>query len=422
MPATLDAPSPNVDIVPSGDGPAAVVPPASTQTITPPSTSVPDGNGKAPSEPFHNAFSDLDKIMEQKEKPAAKEKQKAKAPVEQPKQEVKDEPQDEPAENELKPDEQSKPEKKEEAPPKQAKELRVAYENLKAKQKTLETELAQLKAEKAKPKEDPEKKTLLEQVQDYQKRLKHFEEELKFASYERTEEYQQKYEKPFVDAYQMGRNKIAQLKITDTDGNSRQATPEDFDRIMRVPNDEEAAELAATMFGNKASVVLYHRERVQELNAARYRAVEDYRKNGSERFKKATEEATVRQTQMRQLWEQENSRIKDKYDWFKSKEGDEEGNKLLEQGYQLADLAFSEQLAQEPLEKQVSVHAALRNRAAAFGRLVHWNQQLTSRIAELEKELGAYKTSEPGEGEGQSRPGREPERDNWESALDAMAE
>ena len=40
-------------------------------------------------------------------------------------------------------------------------------------------------------------------------------------------------------------------------------------------------------------------------------------------------------------------------------------------------------------------HAAVRNRAAAFGRLTYQNQQAKTRIADLEKQLAEYKGSEP---------------------------
>lgn len=348
-------------------------------------------------------------------KPQAKDKKPAK-PAEAPKEEPK-------ADDEPEPKAEPKQEPKADDTPKQPKELRAAYENLKTKAKTLEAELAALKAEKAKPPpEDPEKKTLAERVKEYEQRVSKLDEELKYAAYERSPEYQEKYEKPFLDAYQAGREKIAKLKIADAEGNIRQASAEDFDRIVRIPDDDAAADLANELFGSKASLVMYHRERVQELNAARYRATEDFRRTGTERFKKASEEAAARQTKMRELWEQENTRVKEKYEYFKPKEADEEGNKLLDQGYQLADLAFSEQLAQEPLEKQIAVHAALRHRAAAFGRLVHWNKQATARIAELEKELAEFKESSPGDGDPET-PGRGPSKEeDWETQLNALAQ
>lgn len=417
-------PAPSVDIVPGGPGPAAVPPPSAPPSAP---TSAPDAPPADVKQPLHNAFEDLDKMLEAKE-PEAKPPTPKKAPEKKaPQQQVKEPPKQEPREprepQEPQDPENKPPEQKTDDAPRQPKELRAAYETLKAKTKTLETELAQLKAERAKPApEDPEKKTLGERVQQYEKRLKELDEELKYAAYERSPEYQEKYEKPFIDAYQTGREKTARLKITDAEGNVRQATAEDFDRIVRISDDDHAAELAAEMFGQKASVVMYHRERVQELNAARYRATEDYRKTGSERFKKASEEATARQTKLRELWEQENTRIREKYEHFKPQEGDEEGNRLLEQGYQLADLAFSDQLQQEPMEKQISVHAALRHRAAAFGRLVHQNKQLSTKVAELEKELAEFKESTPGDG-APDTPGRGPSREeDWESQLDAMAQ
>lgn len=414
MPDVLDAP-PSVDIVPDSSGPSALPPPSSQPSA--PSDTRPSDMAK----PFHNAFEDLDKMLEAKETPKLTLK---KALARKPQDQSKEAPK-EPQEPEAK-DSNETPlkSKSDDIQNRQPKELRTAYEALKAKTKTLETELAHLRAEKSKPpSEDPEKKTLSERVQQYERRLKELDEELKYAAYERSPEYQERYEKPFIDAYQTGRDKTARLRLTAEDGTVRQATVEDFDRIVRIPDDDQAADLAAQLFGTKASMVMYHRERVQELNAARYRATEEFRRTGSERFKKASEEATARQTKMRELWEQENKTAQEKYpQWFKPWGDDEEGDKLLAQGYHLADLAFSDQLAQEPVEKQIAVHTALRNRAAAFGRLAHLNRRLTEKVAHLEEELAQYNNSEPSEGEPET-PGRGPAKtDDWESQLTAMAQ
>ena len=427
-------------------GPPAVAPPVAQPPM-------PTGPTDAPAnatEPFQNAFADLDQLLEQTAMPKQSPKQhraqlpKNKPPQPPPKRKGPPPPdlsklpkpnEEQPEEHEPNPDPEvlseegkaaEKPEgdkKPADQVPKQPKELRAAYESLKSKSETLEKELATLKAERAKPPaEDPEKKALFDRAQAYEKRLKELDEELKYAAYERTPEYQDRYEKPFIDAYTTGREKVSRLSVIMPDGNTRKATAEDFDRFLQISDDDRAADVASEMFGPaKAPMVLYHREKVQELLNARTRAVEDFRKTGSERFKKAEQDQVANQTKLRELWENENKAVQEKYEWFRSREGDEEGNALLSKGYELVDQGFNGEISRLPLERQVQIHAAIRNRAAAFGRLVHDNKALTAKVAELEKELAQYGESEPGDGEPET-PGRGgPKELSWEEELNALA-
>ena len=77
------------------------------------------------------------------------------------------------------------------------------------------------------------------------------------------------------------------------------------------------------------------------------------------------------------------------------------GNQRLAKGFELADRAFSENplapnLTAEQRRSIVERHAAVRNRAAAFGRLVYQNDQLTTERDALKKELAEFKSTVPG--------------------------
>lgn len=339
-----------------------------------------------------DAFADLEKLAAPDETP----------PEETPKPSLEKSPEElEPAEPEPKPER-----KVPDVPAKgsRVKSLREAYESAKLKMTEMEAELKALK--NAKPPEDPEKKTLSERLAEREKRLQEVEERLRFSAYEQSDEYREKYEKPFVDSYQYGRAKTASLKVAQEDGTVRQATPEDFDRIMQVADDDAAADLASEMFGNKDKLVLLWRDQVLQKNAVRTQALEEYKKSGAERHRQQSEAASRHREQMGKLWTQYNDEAREKYpQWFKPQDGDDEGNKLLEEGYKLADSAFSGTNGMGP-EQTVRLHSAIRNRAAAFGRLVHQNKALARKISDLEKELKAFKGSEPGAGAGTKTPGQ----------------
>lgn len=331
-------------------------------------------------------------------------------------------PQDKPPQDKGKPGDKP-PEK----PKSRIVELSKAYEGLKAKHRQLEQDLlaknAEIEAIKSKPVEDPEKKSLQEKLTEREKRLSDLENEIRFKHYESSQEYKEKYEQPFIDAWQAGRAKTASLKITDSEGNIRQATKEDFDKIAMIGDDDQAAELADELFGSKAPMVLYHRERVQELNAAKVKAVEDYRKQGSEREKQFSEQSKQQQEKMRGMFEKFTAAAIEKFpELFKPVEGDEKGNELLKKGFDLVDAVFNGKVSEIPPEKLVAMHAAIRNRAAGFGRLLHQKRGLEAKVAELEKELAEFRGSEPGAGDGDGKPkGGAEEGLNWEAGLDKMA-
>lgn len=408
---------------------------AASPTIEAPAANIP--------QPFQEAFSDLESVAsspeelggspeaEQKPKPEDEEPQKTVAEVEDAGKAEAEAKAKEAAEAEAKAKSEAEAKAKQK-PQSRAAELRQAYENLKAKTRQLESDLAASRAEtqtlKSKPAEDPEKKSLQEKITDMQKRLDDAEARMRFTDYEHSEEYKEKYYQPFVDAYQAGRQKAASLKFTDAEGNVRQGTAEDFDRIVQA-NDDDAADLANQLFGNKASAVLYHRERVQELNSARSRAIEQFKKTGSEQAKQRQEQMAAQAKKMGEMFHSMVNKSSEKFpQLFKPIEGDAKGNEILQKGFDLVDAIFvrggrDAQGNPIPPEKLVAMHASIRNRAAAFGRMVHLNNQLKSKIAALEKDLKEFQGSEPGsdDGKGRAAPSSDTPEATW-AAVDASME
>ncbi len=393
--------------------PASAPAPAPSPSTPPPAQGLP----KSDSVPLNNAFADLDKMMGEPEptpKPKGPQPQKKPAPeakskVDRP-EETEDPPETEKAE-EIPGDKPGKP-----VP---APELRKAYTELKAKHAALQAEHEKIKT--AKPPEDPEKKGLAEKYEFANKRLKEIEDELRLSAYERSQEFKEKWQQPFIDAYQFGRERTAQFRVQDAEGNVRQATPEDFDYIMRITDDESAAQVADQMFGGaKAAVILNMRNEVHRLMHLRGKALEEAQKLGGEREKIRTESEKKQKAVLSETWNRLNSEAAEKYpDWFKEKEGDDKGNELLRKGYELVDKAFLNSTDIPPNEL-VGLHSAIRNRAAAFGRLAHTNRTLTARVSELEKELESYKDSEPKGADGAPK-GQEDDALGWESRLEALA-
>lgn len=311
------------------------------------------------------------------------------------------------------------PAKAEEQKPFRAAELRTAYETLKKEHKALKEEHEKIKT--AKPPEDPEKPKLIESLQSKDKRIQELEEKLRYASYESTDEYKEKYEKPLTNIYNAGRSKAASLKVV-KEGEERPGARTDFDAIMRISDDAEAADKATELFGNKASLVLYYRERVLELNDQKMQAIEDFKKQGAERTKSETEKATIQKAESEkaakarsEMFHKLTAESLSKNKLIQLEETDEVGKNLLTAAKAVADLAFNslppERFNELPPnvrsklvngklrpEDVVRLHAELHTRAAAYSPLAHKFTKAEARIAELEKELSEFKGSGPGGG------------------------
>lgn len=308
--------------------------------------------------------------------------------------------------------------------------LRAELDKQKARAEKAEKRIAELEA----PKDDPEKVELKTKYESADKRLKELENEIRFSNYERSEEYQTKYLKPFQEAILMGRKKIEALDIAErtvpvTDPatgevtqkiiqKARPATAEDFDRIMTAPSDREARQLAKQLFGEDAAIAIQHREKVLELNQVRHGKLEEYKTQGAEREKQLAEarEKQTRETRELQANLRKNAHAKfiEKYpEVAKADDGDTDGANILSNDIGLIDQLFAEN--NFPPEKLRHLHAEARNRAAHYGYVVHKNKALTKQLAELQEKLKQYEESDPGEGEG-----RGPRPKTVESAENMM--
>ena len=129
-----------------------------------------------------------------------------------------------------------------------------------------------LQAEISKPKPDPEKEQLLKDRETWNKSRADLENEIKFARYERSQEYKDKYEQPFLSAYEQGQKLVAGLSVKEPDqldqfgevtepGKARKATGADWDALMAITDEDAANKFIADHFGHNAARVTIQRVR-----------------------------------------------------------------------------------------------------------------------------------------------------------------
>lgn len=263
---------------------------------------------------------------------------------------------------------------------------------------------------------EQERKKYLDQIEQVQKRNTELEDHIRFVNYRKSSEFKTKYQEPYDKAWSAAMGELKEIPVYDEGGNPREMRPEDILNLVNLPL-PQARELAKQQFGEFADDVMAHRKTIRQLWEAQAAALSDAEKNGAQREKEQGEMTQKRMAEVRQLvtdqWNAANEAATSdpkhgKY--FKPADGDEEGNKRLERGYALVDQAFKENpmdpaFTPEQRAAVIKRHAAIRNRAAAYGRLVHMVEQRDARITELEKKVSDYESSAPPAGGRTSEPG-----------------
>jgi hypothetical protein len=243
------------------------------------------------------------------------------------------------------------------------------------------------------------------------------EDEFRYVNYEKSPEYAEKYQKPFHDAWDRGRKMIQRLNFTNEEGNSVPATAAQFDALMveYIQNPEAAAQKLHDMFGPRAALITPHMLEVEKSKIAADTAIEEFKKSGAEREKQWNETSSKVAKEIESHWQTATKPESVPEQWKPyvlpkgaDKDGnllDKEGDELLAKAMAQFDKAATENardpsLTKEQREAVLGRAAAIRNKAAAFPRLVRDLKASQSRIAELEKQLAGFQKSEPGAGDG----------------------
>jgi hypothetical protein len=271
------------------------------------------------------------------------------------------------------------------------KHFREAYETTKAEKKRLSEELETFR------KSSVDAKALKDQLEAMQKRNEEMEGTFRAHKFEASSEYKDKYLKPLEHIYNAALRDLNELEVTDASGNPRQATASDFETIVKLPIGRAIAH-AKELFGDAAPTILAHRDKIKSITSEAQSAREHHQQRWQEMERESKAQSVTRNENMRELWNKANADLTTKYaEVFGDAEGDDEGNKLMASGRQLADLALLGNV-EIPDEQRVRVHAEIRNRAAAFGREVVRRHKLESEVKELKSKLADFEKSVPSKG------------------------
>jgi hypothetical protein len=277
------------------------------------------------------------------------------------------------------------------------------------KGKLAETEKQLLEA-KSSVVPEAERTAITTRLQQAEKRAQELEDEIRHVNYAKSQEFQDKHQKPYEQAWQRAMSELHELTITDPSTQAvRAVTANDLMELVNLPLGK-AREVADAVFGNFADDVMAHRKEIKSLFESQSAALEEAKKTGAEREAKRKQDfqsmyGTVSK-QTKDIWDSVKAEtLADPKvgEFFKPREGDEEWNKALDDGFKLVNQAFSEnpldpRLTPDQRKEIVKRHAAVQHMAAGWKPLRREVVKLRGTVKELEGELKKYKETTPSSG------------------------
>jgi hypothetical protein len=287
-------------------------------------------------------------------------------------------------------------------------------DNYKGQVANLQKEISDLRTSALPAKEREEFEAKLHVMEERNKAL---ENHMGFMDYSKTKDFQEKYQQPYENAWMRAMTELKELYVPTEDGN-RAFTPEDLLQLVNLPLDKARA-VSDELYGPYSNDVMGFRKEIRQLFDSQERALNDAKTNGASKMKEhfANQQKLAGQIGqfVKETWNNVNESIlrDETYGhYFTPTESDPDANQRLAKGFELVDRAFNEnpsdpRLSTEERRAIIKRHAAVRNRAAAFGRLVYDLKKASDEVAELKKELSRYRGSEPPTG-GTPRSGAAP--------------
>jgi hypothetical protein len=270
------------------------------------------------------------------------------------------------------------------------------------------SELERARSEGTRKEVEEATKSLKAEMDSIRKNAEELDTEVRYLNYTRSAEYKQKYETPLREAWQTALGDIDGLRVTDADGTEREANHHDIMAVLNVPV-AKAAIIAQETFGPAAPEMMHHRRRLLELTQSRDKSIAEWKEKGAQREVERSKQVEGRQSRSRELFESQFSDYEKSHpQLFGREDGDDDGNKLLDESDRLIRIALkgegvdADMGYEDKVDLITKAQAQVALRARAYGRERLRVIRLQQKVAELEKKVGKVRSSEPGQGEGTS--------------------
>lgn len=280
-------------------------------------------------------------------------------------------------------------------------------EKFKADNSRLKQENTELRTKQTEP-----PKEITERLSSLEKRNQELENHIRFVDYSKSQEFVDKYQKPYEEAWSRAISglKGLQVKFTNAENGETQArdlTPADIAALANM--DPAAARMEIkNRFPEDVAEVRGYIDKIRDLATAQNQALEEQKSKGGEWQNQVAHQHKAVQENNSRLWKQFSDESVSKFDFLRPVEGDDERNSKLEKAAAFVADALSAKandpnLTEEQRATVIKKHVALRNRAIAYSVLMHENRQLKTMLAEKEEALKAYGDSAPTDGEGKGK-------------------
>jgi len=275
-----------------------------------------------------------------------------------------------------------------------------------AKERAIKAEARIIELEKQVQPEE-QRKAVEGEIEQLRTRVKEMSDDLRYYNAEKYDPDVLKAKENYQRAFGRAMSELKEVSIVDpATQQPRAMTVNDLAELAFMPLGQAQA-TAKEVFGDLAPYVMDHRNEIRRLWDTQQGTLEELKKNGSERDKQRMESMQKNHQQLSELvsktYQQANEEAaKDPQagHLFRPREDDGEWNTRLEKGFNLVDEAFKQNVFDPKLtnEQRLDVirrHAAVRNRAAAFGPLRWEVESLKKRLEEANKELKQFKETTP---------------------------
>jgi len=280
-------------------------------------------------------------------------------------------------------------------------------ESYKAKYQEAQHKIAELENKTAEP-----PKEVSERLASIQKRNEELEQHMRYVDYSNSQEFVDKYKKPYEEAWARAVSGLKGLKVQFTDPTSsevvsRDLTPQDIASLANM--DPAAARLEIkNRFPEDAAEVRGYVDKIRDMAYAQNQALEEQKTKGGDWQRQQIEQVKALHESNNRLWAQIDKEQREKVPFLQPVEGDDERNIKLEKATAfvqkaLAANANDPKLTEEQRAKVLKEHVAVRNRAIAYSVLMHENKALKAQLAEREASLKAFEESGPTDGNGKGK-------------------
>jgi hypothetical protein len=246
--------------------------------------------------------------------------------------------------------------------------------------------------------DDTKLKALEKQLADLENQSKTYKEKLVSRDYRESDEFKDRYEKPWQDTYKRAYAFMGKITLKDEAGEERRATPADFDKVMSADPDMRRS-VARQIFGEEfAFEVADYAKELTRLNSEADRAAKDHAANYEKTQKETMEKRRNEEAQLNQFRDEaRNALVKEHPDQFSIEHyaTEPEFQGALQSGYDLVD-EIERELPNMTVQDRAAAGAVIRAHVAGYHLATARYKALEAMYETALAELKKFQKSDPG--------------------------